>query len=230
MAGPALVRLGGFFVAIALLAATPAAARTTSCPSCGPQAAQSQPKLWGAGPLTKPARSQRVSSRRPLAFAFTARPPAADPDRTPLTVRARVTTKQAFLGTGSKLVQGTYVQTEAEAENLGKLGRGPSCRFGDLICSSLRRPGVKIVPLGNPLDDSGRLVPRGFRVEIGPLPVSDPPQATGGRRRPKPYGVDVEIRQSGRSVARLRVAGRCDAFVGQSSSLIRCSIKKLRFS
>jgi hypothetical protein len=230
MAGPALVRLGGFLVAVALLVAIPAAARTTSCPSCGPQAAQSQPKLWGAGPLTKPARSQRISSRRPLAFAFTARPPAADPDRTPLTIRARVTTKQAFPGRSSKLVQGTYVQTDAEAENLGKLARGPSCRFGDLICSSLRRPGVKIVPLGNPLDDSGRLVPRGFRVEIGPLPVSDPPQATGGRRRPKPYGVDVEIRQSGRSVARLRVAGRCDAFVGLSSSLIRCSIEKLRFS
>ena len=37
------------------------------------------------------------------------------------------------------------------------------------------------------------------------------------RFKPTPYGVDVEVLQSGHRVARLRVAGRCDSF-GQSST------------
>ena len=220
MARPALGCLSGILVAPALL--VPASAT-----GGGATATQAQP--WVAGSLSKPARSQRQSSRKPRAFAFTVRPPASGADRSPLTVRARVTTKQAFPGPGSRTNGGTYVQTEAEAENLEKLARGPDCRFGDLICATLRRPGVKILPLGNPGDDSGRLVPRGFRVLVDPLPVSDPPQATGGRRRAKPYGVEVEIVQSGRRVVRLRVAGRCAASVGLTAALIRCSIKRLSF-
>lgn len=67
----------------------------------------------------------------------------------------------------------------------------------------------------------------GFAVEVGPLPISDPPQATGGRRIARPYGVDVELLQGGRRIARLRVAGRCDGFAGLSSALIRCPEPKL---
>ena len=54
------------------------------------------------------------------------------------------------------------------------------------------------------------------------VPTSYP---RGGRGRiiPTPWGVDVEVLQSGRRVARLRAAGRCT----QGGQAAKCTFKKV---
>lgn len=168
------------------------------------------PRPWRPGPLFKPARSQRSSSTRPLEFAFSLQRPSTGADLRPVLARARVVGKARFPGAGTATKTRVFDLRPADGDNAAA---GGSCT---LSCGSRRRPGVSVERRGG-----------GFRVEIGPLPISDPPQATGGRRLPRPYGVDVELIQAGRRIARLRVAGRCDGFAGLSSALIRCSTAKL---
>jgi hypothetical protein len=43
------------------------------------------------------------------------------------------------------------------------------------------------------------------------------------RFKPTPFGVDIEVLQSGRRIARVRIAARCDSY-GQSS---RCRFRKI---
>ena len=51
-----------------------------------------------------------------------------------------------------------------------------------------------------------------------------PEEVLDGRLIPTPFGVDVEVFQSGLRIARLRAAGRCDSY-GQAA---RCRFEKAR--
>jgi hypothetical protein len=165
---------------------------------------------WQVGALFTPARSQRSSSTRPLEFSFRVMRPRTGVDLRPVTARARVVRKLRFPGAGARAKERTFDLRAADGDDFASGGGCPP------VCESRRSPGVIVRRSGG-----------GFAVEVGPLPISDPPQATGGLRIARPYGVDVELLQGGRRIAWLRVARRCDGFVGLSSALIRCPKPKI---
>lgn len=145
------------------------------------------------GPPVQTGAQPAQSSTWPLEFAFRVTRPSSGVDLRPLTARARVVRKPRFPGAGAKATKLLFDLRPGDGEENSSGGR---CR---LICQTRRSPGVIVRRSGG-----------GFAVKVGPLPIRDPPQATGGRR-----------------ISRLRVAGRCDGFVGLSSALIRCSKPKL---
>lgn len=148
---------------------------------------------------------------RPLEFAFRVTRPSCGVDLRPVTARTRVIRKPRLPAAGAKAKTRIFDLRAADGDDFaGGGGCAP-------LCGTRRSPGVIVRRSGG-----------GFAVQVGPLPISDPPQATGGRRISRPYGVDVELLQGGRRIARLRVAGRSDGFVGLSSALIRRPTPKLR--
>ncbi|MDQ5832002.1 MAG: hypothetical protein M3550_02960, partial [Actinomycetota bacterium] len=168
------------------------------------------PRPWQVGALFTPARSQRSSSTRPLEFSFRVMRPSTGVDLRPVTARARVVRKLRFPGAGARAKARTFDLRAADGDDFASGGGCPP------VCESRRSPGVIVRRSGG-----------GFAVEVGPLPISEPPQAAGGLRIARPYGVDVELLQGGRRIAWLRVARRCDGFVGLSSALIRCPKPKI---
>lgn len=147
---------------------------------------------------------------RPLEFAFRVTRPSSGVDLRPVTARTRVIRNPACRPRARRRRRES--STCARPTATTSLAEAGAHRYAERAAA----PGVIVRRSGG-----------GFAVQVGPLPISDPPQATGGRRISRPYGVDVELLQGGRRIARLRVAGRCDGFVGLSSALIRRPTPKL---
>lgn len=149
-------------------------------------------------------------------FSFTVKPGPAG-DRNPLTVEARAVLRAKLPGKGVKAKTKTVgLRAEDIVEDRGRTG---ACSVDTLICPPHVRtwskgPEVWVFDRGN----SG--VPDGLEVQL------TAPRGVPGRGRfpgRTPFGVDVKVLQSGRTIARLRVAGECRPF-GQFS---KCRYKKL---
>ena len=135
------------------------------------------------------------------------------PDLSPFTVRARRTTRLKLPGPGVRAVSHDYQLRDFEKD----LDQSDRCQ---LLCSPNTRSGFETrVEVQAETDRRERLkvtvlIPTGIGLIVR------------GRFafRPTPFGVDVEVLQSARRVARLRVAARCDLQGGLST---RCRFKRV---
>jgi hypothetical protein len=145
-------------------------------------------------------------------FSFTVRLAKVGADQSPLTVRARASRRLRVPGAGSKAVSHLYPLREFELSDTESRG----C---ELICSKTTSRGfARGVSVS-----VRRIALKGLKVLVEP-PTGYPYVVGHGERfRHTPFGVDVDVLQSGRRLARLRVAGRCDSG-GQSS---RCRFAKV---
>ena len=75
--------------------------------------------------------------------------------------------------------------------------------------------GVKLLPRTQPSLEAARY---GVTIEARPGAVRE--------GRPRPFGYDVQVRQSGRLVARVRVAGRCTERRLAQGLVVRCRITR----
>jgi hypothetical protein len=145
-------------------------------------------------------------------FYFRVRYAKTGGDQSPLTVRAAWTRKLRLPGARAKRVTKEYRLRDFEQED-DEGGRG--CEF---VCSPRARGGfAKSIEIR--VDELGR----GLEITV------DVPTGYGVLRRgrysfkPTPFGLDLEVLQSGRRVARLRTIARCDSG-GQAS---RCRFRKI---
>ena len=149
-------------------------------------------------------------------FSFTVKPAKVGDDKSPFTVRARASRRLKIPGRGVKAASHEYPLREFDFPE----GEGPRC---ELICPPetsrgfAKSVGVRVDRIGS---NSGL---GGLKVNvISPTGVFFS-RGSDEAFRPTPFGVDVQVLQSGRRIARLRVAARCDSS-GQSS---RCKFKKI---
>ena len=138
-------------------------------------------------------------------FSFTVKLAKLGADQSPFTVRARGASRMKVPGPRAKAASHVYPLREFELEGQGSGG----C---ELLCSGVTDRGFqKRVEVGV------QRVSRGLRILVT-TPTGLHFFARGEERfKPTPWGVDVEVFQSGRRIARLRAAARCDSF-GQSST------------
>ena len=115
-------------------------------------------------------------------------------------------------GTGVRQASHVYPLREFEVPD-----REGGSRRCELLCTPVtdrgfaKRIAVHVEQLGS------RPGAGGLKITVEP-PTGLHFFARGEERfKPTPWGVDVEVLQSGRRLARLRAAGRCDSF-GQSST------------
>lgn len=150
-------------------------------------------------------------------------PARTRPDLSPLQVSARTTSRVAFPPAGAPartmpvpLRAADKVRYRTRLPSLATATVAQQCRFYYLACATPFAPGgafVQVSALDEPRNVNGSLTrlartqpnrtaaPGGILVEARP----------GGVRpgRPRPFGYDVQVRQSGRLIARVRMAGQC---------------------
>jgi hypothetical protein len=156
---------------------------------------------------------------------FAVMPAAERPDLSPFEITARTTSKVRFPSSKAKartisipLRAVDKVRYKTRLPGLANISVPNLCRFWWLTCGSvgtsvgaldvnsdaLRRGivrgdpdgGRRLLPASQPLKISARF---GIGVEVHPF---------GGRKN-RPFGYDLQVRQSGRLLARVRKAGRC---------------------
>ena len=180
-----------------------------------------------------------------LGFAsFAVVPALKQPDLSPLEISARTTSRAGFppataaartMAVPMRTVdQIKYAKTLPDPFHLGVAGR---CRYYLLTCgavfSEVARPfvdtdalqrgvekadvngGVKLLPRSQPSLEAARY---GVTIEARPGAVRE--------GKPRPFGYDVQVRQSGRLVARVRVAGRCVERRLAQGLVVQCKIAK----
>ena len=149
-------------------------------------------------------------------FSFTVKPGPTG-NRDPLTVEARAVLSAKLPGRAAKARTTTVGLRE---EDVTEDRRGSkACSVDTLICPPHVRSWSK-GPEVYVFDEGRSGVPSGLRVQVT-APRGVPSRGRFPGRTP--FGVDVKVLQSGRTVARLRVAGECRAF-GQFS---KCRYRKL---
>jgi hypothetical protein len=187
--------------------------------------------------------SWTVGSR--LGFSsFAVVPTLKQPDLSPLQISARTTSRAAFppatavartMAVPMRTVdQVEYAKKLPDPFHLGVAGR---CRLYLLTCgavfSEVARPfldtdalqrgvekadiddGVKLLPRTQPSLEAARY---GVTIEARPGAVRE--------GRPRPFGYDVQVRQSGRLVARVRMAGRCVERRLAQGQVVQCRIAR----
>jgi hypothetical protein len=139
-------------------------------------------------------------------FSFTVKLAKVGADQSRFTVRARGASRMKVPRPGAKTASHDYPLREFE------VGDGEGSRGCELLCSPVTDRGFqKRIAVG--VDR----VSRGLKVTVT-TPNGLHFWARGAERfKPTPWGVDVEVLQSGHRIARLRAAARCDSF-GQSST------------
>jgi len=167
-----------------------------------------------AGKLKRPHLVDRVRRlwyrRVQYSFSVFAKGPKAD--ASPLTVRVRATRRARFPRSNTRAVSHVFgLRAFEETEER----RSRNCGQGALICPPHRGS----YPKGPTVYAWGRA--GGVRILVD-VPTSYPSKVLGRRHIPTPWGVDIEVLQSGRRVARLRAAGRCT----QGGQAAKCTFKK----
>lgn len=154
-------------------------------------------------------------------FRFTVKPGPTG-DRRPLTVEARGIPRAKVPGARVKAGTRTFVMRASDATGDGTeekvLG---TCSTSTLVCPKK----IATWPTGpeiNVFDRGGRVVPAAVEVQVT-LPRGYPASRRSLRVLRSPAGVDVKVLQGGRAIARLRIAGVCDA----SGQYSRCRYKRL---
>ena len=138
-------------------------------------------------------------------FSFTVKLAKVGADQSPFTVRARGASRMKVPGPGSKAASHDYPLREFEVDRVQSGG----C---ELLCSGVTDRGFQ-----RRVEVGVDRVRGGLRILVT-TPTGLHFFARGEERfKPTPWGVDVEVLQSGRRIARLRAAARCDSF-GQSST------------
>jgi hypothetical protein len=139
-------------------------------------------------------------------FSFTVKLAKVGADQSPFTVRARRASRMKVPGRGTKAASHDYPLRDFE------LGDGEESRACELLCSSVTDRGFQ-----RRIEVGVERVSRGIKVRVT-TPTGLHFWARGEERfKPTPWGVDVEVVQSGHRIARLRAAARCDSY-GQSST------------
>jgi hypothetical protein len=188
-------------------------------------------------------RSWSAGSRQGFS-SFAVVPALEQPDLSPLEISARTTSRVAFppgaaaartMAVPMRTVdQVKYATTLPDPFHLGVAGR---CRLYLLTCgavfSEVARPfldtdalergvekadldgGVKLLPRSQPSLEAARY---GVTIDAGPGSVRE--------GKPRTFGYDVQVRQSGRLVARVRVAGRCVERRRAQGLVVQCRIAK----
>jgi hypothetical protein len=188
-------------------------------------------------------RGWTVGSR--LGFSDVAVVPALErPDLSPLEISARTTSRAAFPpATAAARTMAVPMRTVDQIKYATKLpdpfhlGVAGKCRLYLLTCGSVftevSRPfldtdalarGVEKADINDGLKLLARTQPSLEAARYGVTIEARP----GGVRpgTPRPFGYDVQVRQSGRLVARVRVAGRCVERREARGLVVRCSIAK----
>ena len=146
-------------------------------------------------------------------------------DRSPITVRARVTRRLKLPKKGAKAAIEVVPQRAADAVDRGDTGGGGKCT--QLICGRKTKQGgwLKSPNVWVFAQESEKLFSKGLRVRLESPSGYPPPYRPGPqqRNRKTPFGADIELLQSGRRIARLRVVARCDGG-GQSA---KCKFRKI---
>jgi hypothetical protein len=153
--------------------------------------------------LTVPGR--RLYEREPN-FSFTVKVAKVGADLSPFTVRARRSSRLRLPRRGAKPASFDVplrdFELEAWEESLG-LQTGRSC---ELLCSPVNRFGFRkrVAVWADRIEGDG--------IEVTVVPPTGLNDLVRGNFSftPTPFGVDLEVLQSARRVARLRIAARCD--------------------
>ncbi len=171
------------------------------------------PTATKVGKLRRPRLVDRARNLwyRRVAYSFRVSPSGPGADRSPLTVRARVARRARYPGARSRVVSWAYGMREHDyVEKRG-------C---NLICAPEGPRGFS-KGIGVRVEELGR---RGLKVSVDVPTGYFSRNGLDNRLIPTPFGVDVEVFQSGVRIARLRAAGRCDSY-GQAAN---CRFKKAR--
>jgi hypothetical protein len=184
-----------------------------------------------------------VGSRQGFS-SFAVVPALKQPDLSPLEISARTTSRAGFpsataaartMAVPMRTVdQIKYSKTLPDPFHLGVVGR---CRYYLLTCgavfSEVSRPFLDTDALARgvekaDINGAAKLLPRsqpsleaaryGVTIEARPGAVRE--------GKPRPFGYDVQVRQSGRLVARVRVAGRCVERRLAQGLVVQCRIAK----
>jgi len=175
---------------------------------------------------------------------FAVVPALKRPDLSPLEISARTTSHAALPSANAAartmavpmrtVDQVKYAQTLPDPFHLGVAGR---CRYYLLTCGSVftevARPAIDDAALARGIERAdvngsltllARTQPSREAVRYGLVIEARP----GGVRegKPRPFGYDVQVRQSGRVVARVRVAGRCVERRESRGLVVRCRIAR----
>jgi hypothetical protein len=146
-------------------------------------------------------------------------------DRAPITVRARLSRRLRLPSKGAKAATEVVAQRASDYVDKGDTGGGGRC--DQLICGRttkqgghLKSPEVFVFP-----NESRNVFSNGLRVKLVSPNGYPPPYRRGPQQalRKTPYGADIELFQSGRRIARLRVVANCLGG-GQSA---RCRFRKI---
>ena len=192
---------------------------TVSLLAAGPSHA-AKPRLW------------RISQTLGI-YDVAIVPALRRPDLSPLEVSARTTSRVQFPHARAKAR--TISVTMRTAEQIRYSKRLPSlatatvaqeCRFYYLACATPFAPGGAFVQvsrmflddralargierpdINNGLEMLARTQPLRTAARYGIMVEGRPGGVTPGR--PRPFGYDIQVRQSGRLIARVRMAGRC---------------------
>jgi hypothetical protein len=148
---------------------------------------------------------------RRVEYSFVVRRASTAADLSPFTVRARAVRRARYPKASAKAFTRVFGQREFDAKEQ-RYRNG--CESG-LICQPLAPRGF-----ATGIGVRVNAVSRGLEISVD-VPTSYP---KGNRVIPTPWGVDVEVFQSGQRIARLRAAGRCVSG-GQAA---RCTFKKVR--
>jgi len=154
-------------------------------------------------------RRRRLWYRR-VVYSFSVRPEGAGADRSPLTVRARTIRRARYPSPRTRAVSQVYGLRAFDIKE-------PPFKRGcqSLVCPPKARNGsAKALEVRV---DEGR---GGLKISVV-VPTAYPSKS-GRRLIPTPWGADIEVFQSGRRVARLRVAGRCT----EGGQAARCTFKR----
>jgi hypothetical protein len=198
-----------------------------------------------------PARPSRAVKQRGWATgsrlgfsSFAVVPALKQPDLSPLEISARTTSRAAFpSATAAARTMAVPMRTVDQVKYATKLpdpfhlGVAGRCRLYLLTCgavfSEVARPFLDTDALQRgvekaDIDDGAKLLARtqpsleaaryGVTIEARPGAVRE--------GKPRPFGYDVQVRQSGRVVARVRVAGRCVERRLAQGLVVQCRIAK----
>ena len=152
---------------------------------------------------------------RRVEYSFVVKRPSAAADLSPLTVRARAVRRARYPKASTKAFTRVFGQREFDTvEQRYRNG----CE-GGLICQP-EGPRGFAKGIGVRVNE----VSRGLEISVDVPTGYFSRNALKNRIIPTPFGVDVQVFQSGKRIARLRAAGRCDSY-GQAAN---CRFKKVR--
>jgi hypothetical protein len=184
-----------------------------------------------------PARRSRalvVRSTRQGSSSVALLPAATRPDRSPVRVSVRTTRSARYPSRRARPRTMEVPLREVDRSgyrrrlpSLAGIGEAERCRFYDITCGSVVSRARSVVR-GDPgytrgallafTQPSRRVARHGLRVDAGP--------GMTGAHGPHGFGYEIKIRQSGRLLARVRVAGRCARRGRAPTPPLRCRARR----